>query len=471
MSKGKLTYKKFKNYFSNNLPNKDKHDFEKQMMQDAFEEEAFDGLSELNKDELEKDILELKSNISQRVKNTRKIIPVWFKYAASVIILIGIGTSIFLFNHRIFKDSMLKEQIANEMEIADSIMLESEKEIKQFAEKIDSESFRKNTSADVVGDFIADNRKKEIKKTFELVEDYKVIETDKTISEAEVIDLDEEVDDNVELSDIEEDLVEVLDDEEIIVENIDTEKTEQALQGAVQEIVIRGVSSVSKSSKKYNVQPSVSSISEEKIKARVIKGKVLATNDDLSIPGVSIIVKDNPNIGTTTNIDGEFSLTIPDSDEELKTLIAQFIGMETQEISILEDTNILVYMEPNMLEMDEVIVTAYGVSSESQDYYEIEKTEAKPSDLIGLSKYKKQIIKSLDYSKFADFPGKNKIKFSFIVDINGDLSNFDFVKSPDFAFNDEIIRVMKEAGNWIPAQENNHNVRSTVKITFKIVVK
>jgi len=50
MSKKKLTYKDFINYFSNNLQNNDKHDFEKEMMRDAFEEEAFDGLSKLKED-------------------------------------------------------------------------------------------------------------------------------------------------------------------------------------------------------------------------------------------------------------------------------------------------------------------------------------------------------------------------------------------------------------------------------------
>ena len=56
MSKRKLTYKDFKEYFSNNLPNKDKHSFEKGMMQDSFEEDAFEGLSKLSNDELEEDI-------------------------------------------------------------------------------------------------------------------------------------------------------------------------------------------------------------------------------------------------------------------------------------------------------------------------------------------------------------------------------------------------------------------------------
>ena len=89
MSKRKLTYKDFKQYFSNNLPNKDKHAFEKDMMQDNFEEEAFEGLSRLGDDELENDIAEIKLKINKRAKKTRTLIPIWYKYAASAVIIVG----------------------------------------------------------------------------------------------------------------------------------------------------------------------------------------------------------------------------------------------------------------------------------------------------------------------------------------------------------------------------------------------
>ena len=76
MSKKKLTYNDFKKYFSNNLQDRDKHAFEKKMMQDAFEEEAFDGLSGLSEEELEEDIVKLKAGINKRTKQSRRIIPI-----------------------------------------------------------------------------------------------------------------------------------------------------------------------------------------------------------------------------------------------------------------------------------------------------------------------------------------------------------------------------------------------------------
>jgi len=88
-----------------------------------------------------------------------------------------------------------------------------------------------------------------------------------------------------------------------------------------------------------------------------ISGTVTSAEDGLSIPGVSIVVKDNPTIGTTTDIDGKYSINVPSS---ANTLVFTFVGMKTQEVAINNQTTINVKMESETVEMDEVIVVAYG---------------------------------------------------------------------------------------------------------------
>ncbi|MEE4197081.1 MAG: carboxypeptidase-like regulatory domain-containing protein, partial [Bacteroidales bacterium] len=88
-----------------------------------------------------------------------------------------------------------------------------------------------------------------------------------------------------------------------------------------------------------------------------ITGTVTGAEDGLSIPGVSIVVKNNPTIGTTTDIDGKYSLTVP-SDAE--ALVFSFVGMQTVEVPISGRSVIDVQMESEVLEMDEVIVVGYG---------------------------------------------------------------------------------------------------------------
>jgi TonB-linked SusC/RagA family outer membrane protein len=94
-----------------------------------------------------------------------------------------------------------------------------------------------------------------------------------------------------------------------------------------------------------------------------ITGKVIGSEDGLSIPGVSVVVKDNATIGTTTNVDGQYSLTIPNSAE---AIIFTFVGMKAQEVIIGGRSVIDVQMESEILEMDEVVVTALGISREKK---------------------------------------------------------------------------------------------------------
>ena len=88
-----------------------------------------------------------------------------------------------------------------------------------------------------------------------------------------------------------------------------------------------------------------------------ITGTVTGAEDGLSIPGVSVVVKGNQTIGTTTDIDGKYSLAVP---SDAQALVFSFVGMATKEETINGRSVIDVILEADVLEMDEVIVVAYG---------------------------------------------------------------------------------------------------------------
>ena len=89
-----------------------------------------------------------------------------------------------------------------------------------------------------------------------------------------------------------------------------------------------------------------------------ISGTVTGAEDGLSIPGVSIVVKGSPTIGTTTDIDGKYTITVPGSAE---VLIYSFVGMETLEETINGRSVIDVAMSTSAIGLDEIIVS--GVAS------------------------------------------------------------------------------------------------------------
>ena len=86
-----------------------------------------------------------------------------------------------------------------------------------------------------------------------------------------------------------------------------------------------------------------------------ITGTVTDTDGD-PLSGATVRVADT-NIGTVTNIDGTYVITVPD---DATTLVFSFIGFVTQEIAIDGRTVIDVIMEEDVARLEEVIVTGYG---------------------------------------------------------------------------------------------------------------
>ncbi len=86
-----------------------------------------------------------------------------------------------------------------------------------------------------------------------------------------------------------------------------------------------------------------------------ISGKVTDEKGE-TLPGVGIKVK-NADVSTTTNVNGEFKINVPD---EQSVLVFTFIGFKTQEITVGNKTTINVRLEPVASALDEVVVIGYG---------------------------------------------------------------------------------------------------------------
>ncbi|SHJ07635.1 TonB-linked outer membrane protein, SusC/RagA family [Tangfeifania diversioriginum] len=92
-----------------------------------------------------------------------------------------------------------------------------------------------------------------------------------------------------------------------------------------------------------------------------VRGTVVDSSGDF-LPGVSIQIKGTSQ-GVVTDMDGNYSLSVPD---EMSVLIFSFVGMETREINVNGRSVIDVTMNPTSIGMDEVVVTALGISREKK---------------------------------------------------------------------------------------------------------
>ncbi|ALO15500.1 hypothetical protein L21SP5_01860 [Salinivirga cyanobacteriivorans] len=132
MGKRKLSYNHFKKYFGNRQKSEERHAFERDMMQDAFDEEAFDGLSQLSSEELEADIEKLKMHIDQRSHKRSRTIPLWLGYAAGIAILAGVGSvTFFMLNEELKDDIAYSEPLNEKIAMSDTSPEEEPKKIEE----------------------------------------------------------------------------------------------------------------------------------------------------------------------------------------------------------------------------------------------------------------------------------------------------------------------------------------------------
>lgn len=124
-------------------------------------------------------------------------------------------------------------------------------------------------------------------------------------------------------------------------------------------------------------------VSEEEKPQQTITGTVTDTAG-APLPGVAVQVKGTRN-GTTTDIEGKFSITV---SNESAILVFEFIGFTTIE-SKVSATDMNIVLTESLTDLDEVVVIGYGT--------------AKKSDLTGsVARIKAETFRSQSMTQFTD---------------------------------------------------------------------
>lgn len=93
---------------------------------------------------------------------------------------------------------------------------------------------------------------------------------------------------------------------------------------------------------------------------RSISGKVTDRASGQTLPGVTVLVKGRPTVGTSTNSDGVYSLAVPPGTT---TLVYSFVGYATQEIALTSANTLDVALAVDSKQLNEVVVTALGLQA------------------------------------------------------------------------------------------------------------
>ncbi|MFT3737638.1 MAG: carboxypeptidase-like regulatory domain-containing protein [Breznakibacter sp.] len=212
--------------------------------------------------------------------------------------------------------------------------------------------------------------------------------------------------------------------------------------------------------------------------SHTIHGRVL---DELGEPimGATVGVK-GAITGTTTNIDGEYSISVSDS---MATLYTSFVGYKTSEIALKDlknKTKADIVIQPDLMALDEVVVTGYGVQKKSVltgaatkitvDDHGAQTGFIAPVPEAGMDKYMKKLESTLVYP-VSGSGQKEVVVAKLTIDANGRITYIDIVKSPNDDFSREAIRAINNAGGWQAASMNGKPVTShkRLRIVFNPV--
>lgn len=89
----------------------------------------------------------------------------------------------------------------------------------------------------------------------------------------------------------------------------------------------------------------------------IVKGQVIDNFGD-PITGAAVVLKSDRTIGVATDLDGNFSLAVPDAKKAV--LVISYVGMVTQEIRVNGSTTLKIELQENAEVIEDVVVVGYG---------------------------------------------------------------------------------------------------------------
>jgi len=431
MAKGKKynynSFARYIRYFRDLLTKKEQHALEKEMMQDVFEEEAFEGMSSVSADELEEDVLELHKSINQKTgKKKNRIIPV-LRYAAAVVLIFAVGSITIL----IKKSNEFKNQVKEETAMRDS-------------------SGGIPTPVSKTGDSA------KVKTTRSILKEKQDVIVVQTRKEQEIV------------APVSSELIAKSD-----LKEAEAPETTQVIPVEYDMIALK-----KQIETEQQIEVSALSYSEDTEQNNLtIRGQVISGSEDLPLPGVNVRIKGTTK-GVVTDLDGNFSIEIP-ADQQ-STLAFDFLGYKSEEIEISDNKNLTVNLTEDIIALEELVVVGYGTMKKSDltgavatiESEDLESREEfaqivvpKPAD--GMMNYKEYIKENIRYENIPEFDKAQVVKLEFEVTASGDITHIRAVKSAGTDFEQEAIRLLKDGPAWEPGTIDGTPSTQTVTLRIK----
>ncbi|MGF1638546.1 MAG: SusC/RagA family TonB-linked outer membrane protein [Cyclobacteriaceae bacterium] len=109
--------------------------------------------------------------------------------------------------------------------------------------------------------------------------------------------------------------------------------------------------------------------------SRIVQGQITSREDDSPLAGVNVVIKGSSQ-GTITDIDGQYTLSIPSGTT---TLVFSYVGFVSEEVQVNPEQSMLNFsLSPDLQSLSEIVVTAFGVKQERKSLgYAVQEVNSK----------------------------------------------------------------------------------------------
>jgi outer membrane biosynthesis protein TonB len=455
----------FLRYSQDKMSEEERNAFERSLEQDPFAAEALEGLSSITPEEAEADLASLQGRIQKRIdqklisrRNTRTM---WYRVAAAVAVLLVVTSVLFtLFNDRIGQiDSKVAESPELEKEATTSEPSLETVPIQSKADEVAADApARKET--DLIQSV---NTEREVE-SGPITEEF----VDERPAREELADKEAIPEETADIQILE---VKEVETEIESPEPIETEEILADEQAAPAPAMAAERQAASKSMKRAKVEQSEVAGAATPGQ-RTISGMVISGDDKQPLQGVIVAVKGSKT-GTVTDLDGRFEITF--QDDLQNTLVTEFIGMESKEISVLDQDEIMITLEPEAISLGEVVVidnaprmisqpTGYAVALTESDTEKGETDYRKAAPIGGKKEFNKYINSNMQFPENAGGLTRAVVVLNFVIGSDGRPAQVLVLKSPGQAFSDEAIRLLMEGPDWQFPELNGVKIEQGTRI-------
>jgi len=405
----------FLHYLKDDLSNSERYDLERGLESDPFEKEAMEGLESLSPEKAEEDLLSLHVTMRKRLNRRKRVR--WYSIAASVASILIVGT-IFLNIYDLNPDDSDRAPLTEET----FHTLDAESDVESDAERVAEPGPEPVSEQKPEPESITIPETEPEPVSAPAMVSAPVPTREKEVSPGEVEDL-------------------------VVMEYAATEETEVAPREK------------SGAAKRSSQAIRTKNRAENQLAGKV-SGIVVSSEDMDPVPGASIVISGTDS-GTVADEEGRFTLPADDSQT---TVVASFIGMETEEYQLDSESENQLVMQPDAATLDEIVVVDQGSKKEKK-----QRSQSPAEPAGGFKAFKKYMDQNMIFPG-EYIPGERQVVLlQFTLLSTGSITDFQTLKTPGEPYTLEAKRLIMEGPEWTPASTPGGPVDEEVRI--RIVFK